>query len=174
MTRTHFVSFPRSGHHYVAKVLTTAFPEQIIHCDPYKDPAGVAGVSGATLIKNHGELSPGWAPTNEKFLVLTRDPTRAIQSRVAQMIREGNPPSVEALVTEFTHFTRKWTCPALTRDFQQRSLLITYEDVIASYRREVFYDICLFLFDGQIPNENSIDLALDAVPALPGRYPSKG
>jgi len=51
LPQTLFVSFPRTGHHYLASILRGYFQERIVYCDPYKHSKDRR--ARANLVKSH-------------------------------------------------------------------------------------------------------------------------
>ena len=124
----YLVSFPRSGHHWLADLLTIATDGAVKHVDPYKERT----FDDDTLQKNHGELDPAAVKEGEKVVVLARDPFRCVVSRFEQMVREGDEKAASyvTLCLQYANFVQRWISRPLAGVYSFPVKIVCYEDLL--------------------------------------------
>ena len=106
--RTECVSFPRSGHHVLERLLRGYFEDRLRYCDLYEEPERSLDRDPSTNFqKNHDfDLDTVLVP-GRQYLVLVRDPREALVSWFRLNVRNGELEYTQAAWTQFA--AKAWT-----------------------------------------------------------------
>lgn len=130
--RTYFISFPRSGHHWVTGNLARYFGDAIHYCESYQQPDLRINVNPATnLEKNHDlDLNVTIGENQQALVLARRDVLYAIRSWYALLqIQEPFFEWVNQQQLYWLKFLAKWTLPIQPGE---RRIVFWYEDVKAN------------------------------------------
>jgi len=133
------VSWPRSGHHLVARLLQLYFAEEFIYCNYYGGIEGCcktlpcARAGEVTFTKSHDFDLELPQVEGQKYLVQYRDFVPSVVSNFELFVREGGPDTPEGFRSfassefgRYRRFVRKW----VLSDFGQRQLVLNYADLL--------------------------------------------
>lgn len=163
------VSWPRSGHHLLARLLRLYYGPTFIYCGFY----GQAGCCGhapciragqVRYSKNHDFDGTLPQDTGCSTLIQTRAFAPSVVSNFELYLREGGCDDAgsfarfaSAQFTAYRAFQDKW----VTSDLARRQTVISYEDLIRDPANAL--TVALSAFDDRPPNPARIGAAIDQV-----------
>jgi hypothetical protein len=141
MKTTVFISFPRSGRTYLRRLLREYYGGAGAGDSPLNEPHGISFDHDLNLDR---AIDP-----DAQYVVLTRDPVRAVHSW--EKMDDNRFPTYAAKANLWIEFSRKWVFPKATA----RRLVIPYEDLVSDTQR-ILHILIWFMEDG-IPDPVAID-----------------
>lgn len=141
ITATECLTFPRSGHHLLQKILTQYFGNEFVYCELYADPEQVISLNERTNYqKNHDLDLTTPIRDNRQYIVQIRYPIDSIVSWFKQDCQRGRAHDSPGDWTSFAltkssfwmRFYRKWVL-----DHVPSRLIVNYADLICEPVRTV-------------------------------------
>lgn len=129
MRKTYSISFPRSGHHWLADILRDYYGDELHYCESYKQPELIMEVCPTTNFQKYHDFKLDFDPRPHQVLVQARRDIGAAMRSWHKF--EGATVSLEKFVSGWREnywlgFMDKWWHPGPDR------LLLWYEDLKAN------------------------------------------
>lgn len=130
ITRTEFITFPKSGHTLLIRILQRYFGPDLHYCERYMNPELMFDINQVTNCqKNHDfDLKTEIVP-NRNYVVQIRDPLESIQSWREDQCLSGHPSFRKDFFSQqllfWNRFVEKW----VLGDVPNR-LVIHYRELI--------------------------------------------
>jgi len=158
LNRTQVVTFPRSGHHYLMRILNYYFESSMHYCEFYGHCQRVPCIESSTNVqKNHDfglkyKCIKGWS-----HIIQYRNPEGCLTSYYSFLVSKGqishNLESWKNFLKEkapyWLGFMDKWILP------ESKNLKVRYSDIVGTNRIKYIISIIRF-----VSSEESIDYDL--------------
>jgi hypothetical protein len=141
MKKTVFLSFPRSGRSYLRRLLREYYGGPGAGGDVANEPRSITF--------EHDFLLTRVQVPEEQYVVITRDPVRAIHSY--EKMDDDRLLTYADKLAHWAAFSHKWVFP---KELCSPRLIIPYEDLIGGTQR-IMHILIFFL--GEIPDASKID-----------------
>ena len=165
------ISWPRSGHHLLVRLLGLYFGDEFVYCDPYAEKPGCCGTipcrhrHTVTFTKSHDFQLDVKQVKGLKYLVQYRQFTSSVVSDFELHVLHGGENSMRGFqrfasieFDRYLAFLEKW----VFSDFVAEQFLLDYERLVAC-PAAVLAEVVTYFAPGLVPDQKRIAWAVSVV-----------